>query len=243
MGSRRDRVASEAAEPVWPSRASRRRLSVAATLPLPLASLGPGRVPASRSRDSRTRRYIREAGVGGDLGLLADQAKHLMDAGHFREVHVGGETTSLEIGDLLGRELVIEVAGDEVGVGRLAAEVARIGQASLASHALEALHKFLGERAIGQLLADRSSLRTGSACHRATRSGSARSVASSSLRSIGPPSRGPYRNSWASYPPISAISGTRSVDPGRTFFLKKSRIASEARAVSCSPARNAGDAA
>ena len=61
--------------------------------------------------------------LGGHLHLLTEQTEYLMNAGHFGEVHVRGEALLLVLSHGLGIELVIQIARDDIGVGRVGARL------------------------------------------------------------------------------------------------------------------------
>src|SRR5262249_45051852 len=75
---------------------------------------------------------------GGDLG----------------QVGVVVEAGLLDLGGGLGREGVVEVFGDGVGVDLGRAGGGRVGQAAAAGGLLDALDQFLGDGTLGDLLPD-----------------------------------------------------------------------------------------
>ena len=93
-------------------------------------------------------------GVGGHLDLLSQQAEDLVDARRFGEVDVRRQAFLLVDGDLVGLEIVVEVARHQVGIGGVGAVFARNRQPTLPGHPMNPLHQFLGQRAVGDLLAD-----------------------------------------------------------------------------------------
>ena len=77
-----------------------------------------------------------------------------MDARRFGEVDVRRQAFLLVDGDLVGLEIVVEVARHQVGIGGVGAVFARNRQPTLPGHPMDPLHQFLGQRAVGDLLAD-----------------------------------------------------------------------------------------
>ena len=92
--------------------------------------------------------------LGGDLNLLPEQAEDLMDARDFREVDVGGEALLLVLRDLIGLQVVIHVAGDEIGIGGIGARLAGHRVPPLPRHAVDPVDELTGEGASRDLLAD-----------------------------------------------------------------------------------------
>jgi hypothetical protein len=91
---------------------------------------------------------------GRHLRLLADQAEDLVAAGHLGQMGVGAEAELLEFGDAVRIELIVEVRGDEVRVGRVGAGRGRHAQTAAACDVLDAVHQLGGDRALGHLPAD-----------------------------------------------------------------------------------------
>ena len=102
----------------------------------------------------RTRRYIRCFASDGTFAFWANEAEDLVDAGNFCKVDVGSQAALLIFGNLLGRQLIIEVAGDQVGIRLLGAEVTRISQSTLSGDPLDSLDQILGKGAFRYLLAN-----------------------------------------------------------------------------------------
>ena len=56
--------------------------------------------------------------LGRHLRLLTDQAQDLVDAGDLGEIHIGSQALLFVLGDLFGGQFVIEIGGNEAGVGK-----------------------------------------------------------------------------------------------------------------------------
>ena len=89
-------------------------------------------------------------GFGGNMHLLPEQAEDLVHAGNFGQVDVGGQALLLVLGDRVGLQLVVHIAGDDIGVGGLRARVAGDGVPPLAAHAMDPLDQFPGIRRLPQ---------------------------------------------------------------------------------------------
>jgi hypothetical protein len=94
-------------------------------------------------------------GRGRHQGRLPEhQREDLVGGRDLGQVDVGLQAGLLDLGDLLGRQGVVEVVGDGVGLEGVGAGGRRRGQAAAARHLLDAGDQFLGGVALGDLLAD-----------------------------------------------------------------------------------------
>ena len=62
-----------------------------------------------------------DLGLDGNVDLLTEQAENLMHAGSFREVDVRAQALLFILPDLFGIEIIVDVAGDDIGIGALGA--------------------------------------------------------------------------------------------------------------------------
>ena len=109
--------------------------------------------------------------LGGYLDLLPEQAEDLMDARGLGEVDVGGQALLLVLRDLIGLEVVVDVAGDEVGIGRVRARLARHRVPPLARDAVDPVDQLRARGFRRPACRSRGPPREG-ACRRARRAGS-----------------------------------------------------------------------
>ena len=109
--------------------------------------------------------------------LAEDEGEDLVGGGDLGEVDVGLQARLLDLGDLFGRQRVVEVVGDGVGLEGVGAGGGRRGQAAAPRHLLDAGDQLLGRVALGDLLADVAWSRPAPACRRGRRAGFAGSGA------------------------------------------------------------------
>ncbi len=150
-------------------------------------------------------------GLGRHLGFLTDQAENLVATGHLRQMNVRGQTTTLVLGDRLGRQFIVEVAGHQIRVGSIRPLVVRHGQSSASGHAMDALHKFVREGTFRHLLTDLTDLRRwqgviepGQQCSQGQ-----------AHRSV--PSGAAFHNPLM---PATSVSGLPSRDPSHFFRIR-----------------------
>ncbi len=77
-----------------------------------------------------------------------------MNARRLGKVHVGLQALLLILGHDLGIEVVIEVAGNDVGIGRVGPRASRHGQATLPGDTMNPFRELLRERTFSHLTAD-----------------------------------------------------------------------------------------
>ncbi len=77
------------------------------------------------------------------MDLLTEQAQDLVHTGSFRQVDIRGQTFFLVLADLISVEIIVDIAGDHIGIASFGARFAGNRQSPLAGHAVDSLDQFL----------------------------------------------------------------------------------------------------
>jgi len=81
-----------------------------------------------------------------------------MARSHFGQMHIRLQAELFHLGDLFGRQLVVEILGHSIGVEGIGASGGRCGDPPPSCHLLDAGDQFLGRFAFGHFLPDRLDL-------------------------------------------------------------------------------------
>ena len=81
-----------------------------------------------------------------------------MNTGDFRQIDIRSEALLFVVRHPFGIEIIIDVAGDDVGIASFGPRTVRHRQPPLPGNAADPFRKLLSKRTFGDLLADRPNL-------------------------------------------------------------------------------------